>query len=389
MRQPDEYAALVDAWANALRAGGTPTWAEFRAAPVTTAGDGVGETLPGSTQLELVRRLAARSAGLPRFADLADLVLGTTSPGRGLVDTPLPWAGDDARFGTPAFEPDLLPAEELVRGACAVLVRQLVAAPTTLRPLDRGARWRRRGFVVLGAPGTAEAVRRALVDAGWREGGFRPTYLVLGGPLDDLMAERWAARVRAGAAMRWPRMWRTAATNDRVPPGIRLPEIAERLTRQFGAARVHVVLGPDPAAVVAEVGRVLGVGLADGARRTDVAGTDLLRRLNPLLVLAAGEERRRAIVGDVWAPARAATPFADPYAAGLAGPPALRAWAAGTAARMAEALRAGDYAVHGDPDLLVPTTDRDRPPAVDPVDVLELALGLVAELWLRANEGTA
>ncbi|MGO4255058.1 hypothetical protein [Marmoricola sp. RAF53] len=399
MSRPAEYVAQVGAWAADLRVGGTATWAEFRAGDPAPGPPPPGP-LPGSAQLEVVRRLALRAPDLPRFADLADLVLGTASPGRGLVDTPLPWA-DEPAFGTPAVEPELLPADELVRAAAAVLVRLLVDAPpaAATRP-SRGGRWRRRGFVVLGAPGAAAAVRDALVGAGWREGGLRPTYLVLGGPLDDLMAERWAARVRAGAGMRWHRMWRTAATHDRVPPALRLPEIAGRLADQFGADRVHVVLGADPAAVLAGVGAVLGTklgtepGTEPGTKlgapaRADVTGTDLLRVLNPLLVLAAGEEGRRRVVAGPWASARAAVTFADPYAAGLGGPPGLRPWAAATARRMAGQLRAGDYAVHGDPDLLVPTTDRERPASVDPADVLELALGLVAELWQRASGGTA
>lgn len=388
MSRPAEYVAQVGAWAAALRVGGTATWAEFRARGPADALAPTGP-LPGSAQLEVVRRLALRAPDLPRFADLADLVLDTASPGRGLVDTPLPWA-DDPAFGTPAVEPDQLPADELVRAAAAVLVRLLTdAAPAPTAPPSRGSRWRRRGFVVLGSPGSAAAVRDALVGAGWREGGLRPTYLVLGGPLDDLMAERWAARVRAGAGMRWHRMWRTAATHDRVPPALRLPEIAGRLAEQFGADRVHVVLGADPDAVLAGVGAALGVRLDAAPARADAAGTDLLRVLNPLLVLAVGEEGRRRVVEGTWASARAAVTFADPYAAGLGGPPGLRPWAAATARRMAGQLRAGDYAVHGDPDLLVPTTDRERPTAVDPADVLELALGLVAELWQRASGGTA
>ncbi len=396
--QHQEYAAQVGAWAAALRTGRSETWAEFRAGQTAVAASDPGSLdgpLPGGAQLEVVRRLAVRHPGLPRFAELADLVLSAASPGRGLVDTPLPWPGEDRRFGSPAIEPELLPSEELVRVACAVLVELLVAAPVPApAPVDRGRFWRRHGFVLRGAPGSAAAVRDALVAAGWREGGLRPTYVVLGLPLEDLMAQRWAARIRAGAGMRWVRMWRTAEKNDRVPKEIRTPDIAARLARRYGAGRVHVVLAPDPEALVRAVGTALGIDLgpAGPAPYADVTGTDLLRRINPLLDLAVGEQRRRELLVTNWPAVRGKVTVTDRYAAGIAGPHRLHAWGVAAGTRMADALRAGarsgDYAVHGDPDVLVPVRDRVRPHAVAPADVLELALALVAELWPRADEGT-
>ena len=114
------------------------------------------------------------------------------------------------------------------------------------------------------------------------------------------MAQRWSARVRAGAGMRWQRMWRTAATNDRVPPGIALPTIAEHLAAEFGPDRVHVVLADDATATVALVGEILGVQTGPLTTRHDVLGTDLLRRVNPVLGLSVGDVARREIVDRVW-----------------------------------------------------------------------------------------
>jgi hypothetical protein len=369
--RPAGYDDQVRAWAAALRARDTRTWAEFRAAgpaPVSTG------PVPGSAQLELLRRLGTREIARDfsgDFSGLADLVLGTASPGRGLVDPPLPWPGADA-FGTPAVEPEAQPVSELVRAAVAVLARLLVdrpAGPAARARVPR-APWR-QGFVLAGAPVSVRAVREALLAAGWREGGRRATYLVLGGPLEDLMAERWSARIDAGAGMRWRRMWRTAATRDRIPAGIDLPALAEQFAARVGSRRVRVLLDEDPAA---RAGELLGVSITP--IRPDVVATDLLRELNPLLVLARGESGRDILVAGPWAAALARV-RRSPQRLGT--PPAFAGWAADAAGRMADRLSAGDYAVLGDPALLA----RRRPvrPAVPAEHVLDLALDLIATLW--------
>jgi hypothetical protein len=371
-----EYADRVRAWAGQLRAGSTQTWTEFLDAPSTSAPPiEADRPLPAGAQLELVRRLPA---DLPAFDRLADLVLTTAGPGRGLVDVPLPWA-DDVPIGTPPIAPEQLPSEEIVRASTGVLVRLLATEPRV--PVARTSRpWRpwRRGFTLLGAPTTVGLVRAALLERGLREGGSRTTYFVLGGPLEDLMAQRWAARVRAGAGTRWQRMWRTAATNDRLPPGIALPTIAAHVADEFTPERVHVVLGRDTTATLALVSDVLGVSTGPVADRPDVLATDLLRRVNPVLALATGEDSRRQIVATVW-PEIAGGEDSAP----LGAPAAQLGWAVAAGERMATALRYGRYAVHGDPALVVPTRRPGVRRAPDPDDVLEHALLVVARAWRR------
>jgi len=388
MSRSDEYADRVRAWAAHLRAGSTQTWTEFldEAADASTgaaAGDG---PLPGAAQLELVRRLAGRPDGPTGadFARLADLVLGTAGPGRGLVDVPLPWPGrpDDGHIGTPPVAPEELPAEEVLRAATGTLVRLLAAEADTPPPRDTRP-WRpwRRGFTLLGAPTTADLVRGALLDRGLREGGTRTTYFVLGGPLEELMAQRWSARVRAGAGLRWQRMWRIAATNDRVPPGIALPTIAAHLAEEFTPARVHVVVAPDAASTLALVGEVLGVAAGPVDDRHDPLSTDLLRRVNPVLTLAIGEEARRRVVRHAW------PQIASGEDSGPLGAPAGRlGWAVRTGERMAVQLGGGRYAVHGDPALVVPTRRPGVRRAPDPDDVLAHALGVLGRAWRRSAE---
>ena len=376
-----EYAGRVRAWAGQLRAGSSQTWAEFLDTPAGSVGQGDGGPLPGAAQLELVRRLAAHQPGLPRFAELAELVLGTTGPGRGLVDTPLPWPAART-VGTPPVEPERLPAEEVLR-ACAGVLARLLATEADLPPARVARPWRpwRRGFTLLGAPTTVGLVRGALLERGLREGGSRTTWLVLGGPLEDLMAQRWSARVRAGAGLRWQRLWRTAATNDRLPPGIALPAIAQHVADEFGSARVHVVLAEDPGAVLAGVAEVLGVEAGPLEPRIDVLATDLLRRVNPALGLAVGDEARRRVVDRVW-PEVAGGEQPAP----LGAPKAHLDWAIAAGERMAGALSTGRYAVHGDPALVVPARRPGVRRAPDPDDVLAHALLVVGRAWRRHTE---
>ena len=388
MSRSDEYADTVRAWADRLRAGSTQTWTDFLESGETTRGaTGATGTLPGAAQLELVRRLATLPdlRATPGFDDLADLVLTTAGPGRGLVDVPLPWPARDHEvdlLGTPAIAPEELPAEEVLRACTGTLVRLLAAEP--LEPVRRASRpWRpwRRGFTLLGAPTTVELVRGALLGCGLREGGPRTTYLVLGGPLEELMAQRWSARVRAGAGLRWQRMWRLAATNDRVPPGIAIPTIASHLAEEFDASRVHVVLGEDAGATLGLVGEILGVSAEPVAHRYDPLATDLLRRINPVLTLAVGEEGRRDVVTRLW------PDVAGGEDSGPLGVPAGQVgWATGAGERMAVALGGARYAVHGDPALVVPTRRPGVRRAPDPDDVLAHALTVVARAWRRHRE---
>lgn len=388
MTRTAAYDDRVRAWAEVLRARDRRTWSEFlehtgpSVRPSVRRGTSAGP-LPGAPQLELVRLLAGRDVDDAAFEALANLVLRTPSPGRGLVDPPLPWPDGEPEFGTPPVVPEELPAEELVRAACAVLVRLLRAQPVRRRKARRRL-VRRRGVVLAGAPVTVAAVRETLRSAGIGEGGPRPAYVVLGGPFEQLMAERWCAGIAAGGSMTWPRSWRSARTRDRGFADIDLPALA---AAHQGGGRVHVVLGASQEEVARTALGLLGVRRKAEVPAADSVAADLLRRLNPLLVLAAGEQGWRDLVTGPWAAAVAArTADADR----LAAPSGHAPWAAATATLMAgdleAAAKAGDYAVHGDPATLVPATaGRDVRRTVPAGDVLDLALELVATLWRTAD----
>lgn len=358
------YDAHVRAWAAALRAGDARTWAEFRTDARSLTGTG---PLPGSAQLELVRRLGSRD--LDDFGALADLVLKTASPGRGMVDPPLPWPQEPRPFGTPAIEPDQLPDEELIRAACATLGVLLCDQPLGARKPRRPLLRRGASFVLAGAPATVAAVRAELLAAGMRDGGPEATYLVLGGPLETVMAERWQVAVEAGSGIRWRRLWQMARSRDRVHEQIDLPRLAREFTEQAGADRVHLILDDVPA----RVARLLGVTVEVAA--PDPVATDLLRVLNPVLVLAAGEAGRQAIVDGPWTAAVARTRRA---VLELGVPAAMLPWAEGAWRGLVEEIAAGDYAVHGD---LAGLRGSPVVRVVPDADVLARALDLIADLW--------
>ena len=153
-RQPPSpsYDEAVTGWADHLRSGGTTTWSVWLE-------DGPGTAtptrpLPDGVHLELLRRLNT-AAGDELVPGLADLVLSTASPGRGLVDVPLPWPPDPPRYGSPAIDPERLPEEELIRLATGVIVRLLPGLPDPEVPAEPSSLpvpWRRR-FLCTAPPG--------------------------------------------------------------------------------------------------------------------------------------------------------------------------------------------------------------------------------------------
>ncbi len=384
------YDEAVASWSAHLRSGGTTTWSAWRSTVPAALPEGTTphHPTPDAVHLELVRRLNLQSA-TPHPA-LADLVLATGTPGRGRVDVPLPWPAEPHGFGSPPIEPDQLPAEELNRLAVGVLARLLPGVPP--RPPEPGPDrwplpWRRR-FRLYGAPETVAVVRRMLLDQGLVESDWRPVHVVLGRPLDVMLAEHWAARTRRGGAMALGTVWRRRLAADRLPRGLDLPALARDLAGRPHEP-VHVVVGRDPEHVAALVAGVLGVREAALAPTTDPTLTDLTRRLNRLLTLTEGPARVRELAATLAA--TVLDPAAPPRSTHPAPPPRARDWAEQTARRMAHRLQGGPaeagYAVHGTLGDLSPVlpadgrTDRPTPRGPDPDETLGLALTACLKAW--------
>jgi hypothetical protein len=377
--QTTSYAETVTRWADHLRAGGTTTWSawldrhdEERVEPTVP--------LPDAVHLELVRRLNL-AAGAPVVA-LAERVLGTASPGRGLVDVPLPWPEDPRRFGSPAIDPAHLPEDELIRLATGVIVHLLpgVARPAAPpRPARWPVPWRRR-FRLHGAPGTVAAVRSELLSSGLVETDWRPTHVVIARPVEVMMAEQWAANAQAGGILKWSALWRRAEAADHLPPPLDVTAIA-RVLEGRRREQVHVVVARDAQEACETTARLLGARSSLVSGTGDLAATDLLRRVNRLTALTQGPgmtadlaARLASVIDEAPAvPGAAPAPFVPE--------PALP-WARQQSAAMAQSLRSAGYAVHGNPDDLAPAGLRRTPSGtVDRGRTLELAVAACLRIW--------
>jgi len=347
-------------WVGHLRTGGTTPWRDW-----TQEGEPRGRVLPGAQQLELLRRL--NETGNPG-ADLATRVLEASAPGRGRPDLELEGAVDRLAFGPPPVDPAGLPDDELLRVAASVLADDVVAAGL---PGPRKAvrpRLRRTRYRLVGDPVLADPMRSALVAQGRPPGGRGSVVLVLGTDVGAMVTHAWTARSLAEGAPGWSE-WLTPYTRGRsLPRRVDLVRIARTWTERVGADRVRVVLDP------AEVPRLVGVRRPlPGPQPLSADATDLARRVGQVLGLLAAPGRRRALVHQTLLPRLAVAGGAP-----LVVPDEHAEWLHTRAVRVRDALLRAGYAVHGDPDRLLPV---DRAGVAEPSDagVLALALRLLLE----------
>ncbi len=366
----DSGEAVAWAWLAHLRAGGATTWRDWRTAPASSGGSAEthGRYLPGAQQLELLRRL--NLAGRPTAA-LAERVLEASAPGRGTPDLELVGAVEESAFGPRPIEPVDLPDSELIRVATGLIAEDLVAgglppepASGTLRP------WRRR-YRLVGDPWLADPVRADLIHRGRPPGGRGTTVYVLGTDLATMLSHTWTIRAFSDGGPPWPEWLGRYAGRPHVPPRIDLLAAAHTWERQVGRDRVEIVLDP------ALLPRLLGVRRLPERPAYTADAVDLARRVGAALgLLVLPEERARLLLHGLG------PRLAESAGAPLAIPEQLAGWVHARAIRMRDALLSAGYAVHGDPEALIPVAPAagSQP---DDARVLDLALRLLLEEGAR------
>lgn len=348
------------AWVAHLRAGGTTPWAVFAATSEQSAGARV--ATPGAQQLETLRRL--NQVGRPSPA-LAERVLHADLAGRGhgdlgLVGEPQP------RFGTPPVDPAQLPSAELLRVLTGLLAEDVVAAGVPPRPAARRPRFRRVRYRLGGDPWLAVPMRAELARHGYPPGGGRAVTYLVGRDLSSMLVDAWTRRALVDGAATWELWLKKLRRADRLPPRADLARQARWWSARVGPQNVRIVTDP------ALVPRILGVGVALPEPPLLAADAlDLARRVSPLVGLFAGPGHREELMLQGLVP-RLAHVSGEP----LAVPERFRRWVARRARMAHEELTSGDYAVLGDPDLILPGTAGASPsePAV-----LALALRTLLE----------
>lgn len=367
------FDAVAWSWVDHLRGRGCTPWLDWvsRSEPADPgASDRPAWPLPGAAQLETVRRLAARprAAEVP-FAELAELVLHRAAPGRGPDDLPLLWPHGDARdgFGPPPVDPARIPHSELVRVLVGALAELLVRTPDEDRPAPRAAR--RRRPTVVGSPALAPVVRAALGRGEHAGSGV----VVLAGPLDELLGQTWALRMRRGGIAPWPRHVERCARKGRLPRAADPAGTSARWAERVGAEQVHVVVAAPEQEYDAQraAADALGIEIGDAAaprrRGPDPAQAELLRRLNQVLRGRTSPDRHRAMVNRM-VPLLAD----DPHGHRLTVPARHEGWLRDVAGETVHRLREGGFRVHGDLDVLLPAAPATAGPA--DWDLLDLAL---------------
>lgn len=361
-------------WLTHLRSGGTTPWSAY--AISTDSGnhfDRLGDRMPGAQQLEVLRRL--NEAGRPSAA-LVERVLHADLVGRGRGDLGLAGErGDDAeaRFGTPPVDPADLSITELLRVLTGLLAEDVVRAGVPPQPEPRRPRFRRVRYRLHGDPWLAVPMRAELTRRGLPPGGGRAVTYLVGRDLAGMLADAWTRRALVDGAAGWDEWLRKLRRSDRLPPRADLARQARWWAGRVGTENVRIVTDP------ALVPQILGIDFP--LPRPPVLAADALdlaRRISPLVGLFAGPGHREELMLRGLVPRLAATPGAP-----IGVPERFRPWVEERARLVHDELTSGDYAVLGDPDLVLGAARggtapqaASAPPGASPSEPAVLALAL-------------
>jgi hypothetical protein len=350
-------------WVAHLRAGGTTPWLQWSGEAQPTA-----RVLPGAQQLELLRALNL-AGGVD--AGLADRVLTAAAPGRGKPDLPLVGVAPSP-YGPQPVDPALLPADELIRVATSVLAEDVVALGVAA-PEGHLRRVWRRGYRLAGDPLEVAHVRGHLTGRGRPPGGWGAQTLILGAPLDQMLADVWTRRCferGSGGWLEWLRFWQQ---RDDLPPRIDLASVADRHLARH--ERVKVVLDRS------RLPALLGVRRLPPPVRPGADAAELSRRIATVVGLLVPPEERAELMTRTLLPRMPVT--ATPP---VALPDEHREWVHAAAERMARQLSRAGYPVVGDPAALVPDVELVPTPGLVPrVASARLVLDLAVHMLVDAG----
>jgi len=355
----DGATARAWGWLAHLRDGGTTRWREWSGSAEPAA-----RVLPGTQQLELVRRL--NLAGRPS-GHLVERVLGADPPRRSRPSLPLRDAAEPPGHGPQPVDPDDVRARELLDLVAVVLSHELAGRQPPAPPAGIRRPWAHH-YRLDGDPEVARRVRRHLSARG-RPPSTRPGRLVVvGTDVGTMLADLWTHTALGEGAAPWHIWWRRTTARDRLPGRIDLERI---VARGLAAPRARsVVLVTDPARAAAPAG--FHGPLADhrplAATAVDV-GRRVVAELRPLVP----PDVRRALVSELLRPRLAAVDGPPPVV-----PTRHRAWTDAQATRLVAGLErdAGRYPVSGSLELLLPG-DRPGAEVIRPRDSLATGIGLL------------
>ncbi|MCD4532942.1 hypothetical protein LRP67_02450 [Nocardioides sp. cx-169] len=356
-------------WVAHLRGGGTTPWSAWAG-----QGERRGAYLPGAQQLELLRRL--NLAGSPG-PGLVERVLAASAPGRGSPDLELVGADGGSAFGPRPVDPAGLPDAELTRVASSLLADDLVAAGTPPRRSPALVRpWRTR-YRLVGDPWLADPVRDALIARGRPPGGRGSTILVLGTDLATMVTDAWTSRAFDDGGPAWREWLDPLAAARALPRRVNLERAAATWTERVGAARVGIVVD------AARLPRLVGLRRPlPAAPRPAADAVDLARRVAAVLGILVLPPRRAELLRHTLLPR-----LLDAPGRPLAVPAEHADWVVERATRLRDVLLRAGYAVHGDPDLLVPRRADLTVAGAEPTEagVLGLAVRLLLG-WDRSAD---
>jgi hypothetical protein len=196
--------------------------------------------------------------------------------------------------------------------------------------------------------------------------------VVVGAPLDQMLADVWTRRCFERGSGAWPEWLRFWQQRGQLPPRLDLPAVAERHAASPGG--VVVVL--DASALP----HALGVRRLPPPRRPGADAAELARRIATVVGLLVEPEERAALMSRTLWPRipRTSMPPASV-------PDEHREWVTRAAERMTRQLRRAGYPVVGDPAAVAPVLTGGTPaPGRPDAAVLELAVRmLVHDDWTK------